>query len=281
MQVVHNGQVAAVPLLPPPGGAAGAMHAAPPAIPGWKRWAGLGTAALLTGGAIAGAVALPVLVGGAGMALVGKVVATEVLTVAAGVGSKVVKDAWGAKTAQHCQAGTLTGPQAQAAVGALHSPGPGLGTVAQHIVDSLPQGLSAQAAHAFLCGAHVVVPDNGVLAGLAGAGGLPPGVALRSSSHYRGAGQQYGCDIQIPIPGGSVSAHLLFGPTGNGDMFFQLEKHGTGGLANRIGHGMDYLAHITSGNAQVGPMGMVYASEKGQAELTVQQGQVMHRGAAL
>lgn len=267
MQAIHSAPGAGgvgLPQAVQPGEAAGVMQAAPPAIPGWRRRAGLGTAALITVGA---AVLIPVATTAAAGAIGSLAVALS--------GFRVVKNALGAATVNQCRAGTLTGPQAQTVVGALRSPGAGLGTIAQQVVDNLPQGLSAQAAHAFLCGAHVVVPDNGILAGLHHP--LPPGVSTRSSSHYAGAGQQYGCDIQIPPPGAGT-AHLLFGPAGNGNMFFQLEKHGTGGVTNWLGHAMDYLTHKASGNAQVGPMGMVYASEKTQSELTVQGGQVMQRG---
>jgi hypothetical protein len=125
--------------------------------------------------------------------------------------------------------------------------------------------LTTQDFHAaLLLGAHFTKPGANLYNQLSAV--QNPGFQARGSSHYPGAGQQFGMDL----PGGL--GHLLIGLTPNGDTFFQLESHGLGNpnqgkiekLMEKIGHTMAYVQHI-SGDVhyvQIGPGGCISGSEK-------------------
>jgi hypothetical protein len=116
-----------------------------------------------------------------------------------------------------------------------------------------------------LSGAHVVVQDNGArYDSWNNTGQL--GVCPRSSSHYgsadaRNAGQpQRGFDL----PG---LGHVLFGTCRIADhspvcgTWFQFEAHGMS-ARECVPHIADYVLHVSSDRAQVGPLGYALETEK-------------------
>ena len=142
----------------------------------------------------------------------------------------------------------------------------------KNLLEKLPEGGRKKLYTAMLYGAHVTIEGNHNLK-LSTWDGI-----RRSSSHYPGAGQQYGKDLTKADNG--FDGHLLFGPTSTPDkVFVQFEGHGTGGVKNFIGHMTDYFAHLSMKPAegwfsqnevvQVGPLGCIGFSEKNGSEIKI------------
>ncbi len=101
------------------------------------------------------------------------------------------------------------------------------------------------------CGSHVVCRDGGQLyEKWAGLGAFP-----RVSSHYKGVGVQ---QFELRLDG--IGA-LLFGKTGSGDTWFQMEAHSTS-LTDAFPHLMDYFKHCLSNGDNVGPIGTTSRGEQ-------------------
>ena len=137
---------------------------------------------------------------------------------------------------------------------------------AKVIMSFLPQNMDKSKAHAILCGAHVVFTSQeskDFINGLTRED-TPKGITDRTgkTSHYNKT-TQFGCDIEIE----EMPCHILFGKTDEGNLFMQLEKS----------HLVDWSQHKASGNAQVGPFGMVDSSEKNKTELIVSNNEINQR----
>lgn len=151
-------------------------------------------------------------------------------------------------------------------------------SLASHVQNADSTSLTrSQYMGAVFSGAHVVVSDGGKLFK---EWASTPGINWenRQSSHYQQARSSSSMidgiikGIQdkfsplskhpqkgIDLPGGL--GHLLIGRTDNGDTFFQLEAHGTS-ARDFLPHMMDFFLHKASGNAQVGPLGLIQMTEK-------------------
>lgn len=156
---------------------------------------------------------------------------------------------------------------------------------AKVIMSFLPQNMDKSKAHAILCGAHVVFTSqeskdfiNGLTREYP-----PENVTDRTgkTSHYNKT-TQFGCDIEIE----KMPCHILFGKTDEGNLFMQLEKSSIvpfrlGQIMRAIDSGLSHLVdwsqHKASGNAQVGPFGMVDSSEKNKTELIVSNNKINQR----
>lgn len=156
---------------------------------------------------------------------------------------------------------------------------------AKDIMGFLPQNMEDSKAHAILCGAHVVFSSQESTEFITELtrDHLPQGVTDRTgkTSHYNQT-TQFGCDIEIK----GTPCHILFGKTDEGNLFMQLEKSSVvpfrfGQIMRAIDSGLSHLVdwskHKASGNAQVGPFGMVDSSEKNKTELIVSGDQITSR----
>lgn len=121
---------------------------------------------------------------------------------------------------------------------------------------------------AFVSGAHIVfgnppppvaVPPQA----LVGGNGLVvnSGNGPDLTSHYNNR-QGHRLDGQIQVGQTNKSTAILIGQTDDGRTYVQLEGHGTHGLLNSIGHGLDYITHVNNDYLQIGPMGSCPYSEK-------------------
>ena len=108
--------------------------------------------------------------------------------------------------------------------------------IVMHIIDKTVFSHSSEVVK----GAHVIVPDGGELYDELVKQNL---VQNRISSHHRG--NKGGSDASIQ--GGEIFREFLVGKTKDGKTWFQVEGHSTGGLANFIGHMVDYLCYKFTG----------------------------------
>jgi hypothetical protein len=92
----------------------------------------------------------------------------------------------------------------------------------------------------FLKGGHTVLQDSGVLYDLLEDKHY---VCERISSHY----VKCKADSDLSMQADGIFNELLIGKTAEGNTWFQLEGHSTGGIMNFIGHGVDYLYYCMSG----------------------------------
>lgn len=156
---------------------------------------------------------------------------------------------------------------------------------AKDIMGFLPQNIEENKAHAILCGAHVVFSsqESKDFINRLTRDNLPHGVTDRTgkTSHYSKT-TQFGCDIEIK----GTPCHILFGKTDEGNLFMQLEKSSVvpfrfgqimKATDSGLSHLVDWSKHKASGNAQVGPFGMVDSSEKNKTELIVSGDQITSR----
>nr|WP_294508877.1 hypothetical protein [uncultured Bilophila sp.] len=229
-----------------------------------------GTAEDVADGGIVGLVG-GAIVGGSAMGIVGA--ATGTLTGLGGCIYASIKNTSIEKCTTHVQ-------EPKNALRELKGP-----QTAKVIMSFFPQNMDKSKAHAILCGAHVVFTSQeskDFINGLTREG-TPKGITDRTgkTSHYNKT-TQFGCDIEIE----EMPCHILFGKTDEGNLFMQLEKSSVvpfrfgqimRATDSGLSHLVDWSQHKASGNAQVGPFGMVDSSEKNKTELIVSNNEINQR----